>query len=420
MSRLVEADLQGLGKSQDYTFDSYGNLTSIVTTDAGVPDSRAIGVAPATNRLTGAAYDAAGNVTSLFTLSSLEYDPFNRVTRMTGTGVNRSFLYDTSDNRVAILDHQQSTEEWNLRGLHDKVVRSFLASEAGWSWKQDWIYREGQLVASSAPGEWREYHLDHLGSPRLVTGPIGLKEAEYHPFPFGEVASESGPATAAGEGLFRYTGHQRDTHCEGGCAEPAEDDLDYMLARFYSPRVGRFLGADPIQSGRPQHPQAWSKYGYALNNPLRKVDPDGRQTVDTVDPNFLLFRRLSPEEFIRELNRRNEAKVNATSAESEKAKKALQTGLAVAAVATAVTSFDDIFSASEPDDPDKPHIRRQEGTKEEAFQQFEASAEPGSIEEVEGADGMFRATDRETGRTLVFRERSSDQRAEVTIVYCSS
>jgi len=83
----VEADLQGLGKSQDYAFDSYGNLTSIVTTEAGVPDTRAIGVAPATNRLTGAAYDAAGSVTSLFTLSSLEHDPFNRVTRMTGTGV---------------------------------------------------------------------------------------------------------------------------------------------------------------------------------------------------------------------------------------------------------------------------------------------------------------------------------------------
>jgi len=51
---------------------------------------RFIEVTPPTNRLTEANYDAAGNVTSFFTLSSAEYDPFNRVTRMTCTGVNRS------------------------------------------------------------------------------------------------------------------------------------------------------------------------------------------------------------------------------------------------------------------------------------------------------------------------------------------
>jgi len=138
------------------------------------------------------------------------------------------------------------------------------------------VYREGQLVASSAPGRWREYHLDHLGSPRLVTGPIGLKEAEYHPFPFGEMASESGPAITAREGLFRYTGHQRDIHCEGGCAEPAQDDLDYMLARFYSPTVGRFLGVDPaLESADPFRPQTWNRLNYVTDNPLKYLDPTG-------------------------------------------------------------------------------------------------------------------------------------------------
>jgi len=223
-----------------------------------------------------ASYDGSGNVTSLFTLTSFEYDPFNRVTHLVGTGVNKSFLYDTSDNRVAILDHQAQTEEWHLRGLHDKVVRSFLSSPEGWSWKQDWVYRDGQLVGSTAPAKWREYHLDHLGSPRLVTGPIGLKVAEYHPFPFGEMASENGPGVDEGENLFRYTGHERDVNCEdGSCAPEGQDDLDYMLARFYSPVMGRFLAVDPINSGKVDSPQSWNRYLYARSSPLKFVDPAG-------------------------------------------------------------------------------------------------------------------------------------------------
>jgi hypothetical protein len=110
VSRLTEADLQGQAASQSYGFDSFGNLTSITTTktDAtGQPavTPRTLGVSAATNRLTGSPYDAAGNVTSLFTLTELTYDPFNRVTHLAGTGVNKSFLYTADDLRVGVIDH---------------------------------------------------------------------------------------------------------------------------------------------------------------------------------------------------------------------------------------------------------------------------------------------------------------------------
>ena len=286
VSRLKEANLQPDSMAQSYTFDSFGNLNSITSTDSTDPlnpvtTPRPIGVSTVTNRLTGASYDGSGNVTSLFTLSSFTYDAFNRVTHLVGTGVNKSFLYDTSDNRVAILDQQAHTEEWQLRGLHDKVVRSFLSSPEGWSWKQDWVYRDGQLVGSTSPARWREYHLDHLGSPRLVTGPIGLKVAEYHPFPFGEMASQNGPGVDGMEGLFRYTGHERDVkNCEdGSCAPKGQDDLDYMLARFYSPVMGRFLGVDPADSYRATSPQRWNRFSYAWGNPAKFVDPDGEESA---------------------------------------------------------------------------------------------------------------------------------------------
>jgi len=220
------------------------------------------------------------------------------------------------------------------------------------------VYREGQLVASSAPGRWREYHLDHLGSPRLVTGPIGLKEAEYHPFPFGEMAAESGPAMEAREGLFRYTGHQRDTNCEG-CAEEAQDDLDYMLARFYSPAVGRFLGVDPIQSGRPQHPQAWSKYGYALNNPLRKVDPDGRQDVDSVEPpvQFVTPDRFV-EDFVGFVSRFKSREVLISSETLDASLESLENAARIATIARALLPRDASQALEEIESgEDRPNVR---------------------------------------------------------------
>lgn len=69
---------------------------------------------------------------------------------------------------------------------------------------------------------------------------------------------------------MKYTGHERDLHSLAG----AGDDLDYMHARFCSPVTGRFLSVDPV-GGNVRNPQSWNRYGYALNNPLKWVDPDG-------------------------------------------------------------------------------------------------------------------------------------------------
>jgi hypothetical protein len=45
-------------------------------------------------------------------------------------------------------------------------------------------------------------------------------------------------------------------------------------ARFYSPRLGRFISADSIVP-EPGNPQALNRYTYVYNNPLRYTDPSG-------------------------------------------------------------------------------------------------------------------------------------------------
>ncbi len=56
--------------------------------------------------------------------------------------------------------------------------------------------------------------------------------------------------------------------------------LDYH-ARFYDPRVGRFVSADTVVA-EPSNPQAWNRYAYVLNTPIRYDDPSGHCPPDGV------------------------------------------------------------------------------------------------------------------------------------------
>jgi RHS repeat-associated protein len=60
---------------------------------------------------------------------------------------------------------------------------------------------------------------------------------------------------------------------------------DYMVARYYSAGLGRFMSPDLLQVNSPDTPegamtfalpQLWNKYAYARNNPISYRDPDGR------------------------------------------------------------------------------------------------------------------------------------------------
>jgi RHS repeat-associated protein len=89
----------------------------------------------------------------------------------------------------------------------------------------------------------------------------------------------------------RSTGKERD----------AETGLDWFSTRYMSSAQGRFTSPDSYNimqemlKGKDQaeqrkilndylsNPQEWNKYTYALNNPLKLVDPDGRNACGTND-----------------------------------------------------------------------------------------------------------------------------------------
>jgi RHS repeat-associated protein len=61
-----------------------------------------------------------------------------------------------------------------------------------------------------------------------------------------------------------YTGQRLDT----------STGLMYFRARYYASSLGRFASADTIVPGAG-NPQAWNRFSYTFNNPLKYTDPSG-------------------------------------------------------------------------------------------------------------------------------------------------
>ena len=264
LNRLTSATLgtSASGASQGYSFDDYGNLTTI--------GSRSFSVDTRTNRITSASYDRAGNQLSSgsgATLQQYQFDALSRLSTHQNTGAARGFVYTATGKRLLEIDFTADPweEVWTIRDLEGRVVRQWQRSGDSWLWLKDYIYSGPRLLASEEPDGTRHFHLDHLGTPRLITD--GSTTAGRHVYyPFGEEITS--PDQNAER--MKFTGHERDV---GGAGR--EDDLDYMYARYCSPETGRFLSVDPKRIGKPVAGQSWNRYAYTEGNPLKYVDPDG-------------------------------------------------------------------------------------------------------------------------------------------------
>jgi RHS repeat-associated protein len=222
------------------------------------------------------------NRPSLHTVAQLNfrYDYSGVLVYYGSTGISRSFVYDDEDERVAVIDSRAgdgTRERWSLRGLDHKVLRDFERYNGVWSWKKDYLYRDGTAAGSigavTTGEEVHQLHVDHLGTVRIVTtsggalygGTAGAYPQKYWPF---------GDPLIAGTLADRlvFTGHERD---DDGTLD-TQADLDYMHARYYAPVAGRFLTMDPDDTENVLNPQSWNRYTYVLDNPVNANDPDGK------------------------------------------------------------------------------------------------------------------------------------------------
>lgn len=292
--RLLTSNLQSSnGKGQAYGYDAAGNLTLVTYTQDGVVNG---GIPPidnqtyaSSNHLKSATYDDAGDVTAVSGMT-FTYDASGMATSTATANVHKLQIYTASDERIGTLDVAAPSANakidlrpyvatWRIRGVVPQVLRELRESApasgaATWSWARDWTWRDSILFAESLPlgansESWRHYHLDHLGTPRLITDESGSKVSVHHYYPFGE---EITPVLGQTE-IAKFTGHERDFI--GGTITENKQYLDYMHARFEGPLLGRFLSIDPAPAD-PQFPKSWNRYAYVWNNPVLLIDRTGR------------------------------------------------------------------------------------------------------------------------------------------------
>jgi RHS repeat-associated protein len=303
--RLVSgtADVQrtGVMSRQDYGYDAFGNRISASRAPGSVDClggcEQSLTIDPATNHITsnGAVYDAAGNlifiqntVNGTSYSATYTYDGVGSLTRATAGSDDRQFIYTADDERIAVKNGQSWT--WTVRDLDGKVLREFTSLEqnglptAHRQWAKDYIWRDGLLLATVAPTTpgasttvTQHFHLDHLGTPRLITNANGVQLGIHSYYPFGAELNLS-PNEQPGE-MIKFTGHERDLLASN------PNTLDYMHARYYNGYGGRFLSVDSGPAD-PDQPQSWNRYAYVMNNPVRRTDPTGRCTEFVICNNY--------------------------------------------------------------------------------------------------------------------------------------
>jgi RHS repeat-associated protein len=286
--RLIRGSVAG--SQQSYGYDSFGNR--VACQPAGGGDCQyGFTVNSSTNRIANRAYDKRGNMLQLPEGNTLEYDELGMVRKENGNGRQVYYLYTADDERIVVYDADTQlaahTWRWTVRGLDKKPLREFTSSSpagtANFQWSKDHIWRDGALLASRQPDpavpggvSTYHYHVDHLGTPRRVTNTSGVIVGRHDYLPFGPEASASLSEPQAQR--VKFTGHERDVARD-------RPPLDYMHARYYEARLGRFLSTDPAwESADLAKPQSWNRYSYVLNNPVNAVDPDGRLGFLTNDP----------------------------------------------------------------------------------------------------------------------------------------
>ena len=127
------------------------------------------------------------------------------------------------------------------------------------------------LSTADPGGTLSFYHTDAIGSVRMITDTAGQTVARYDYLPFGQDWPSVSPSDPNN---VRFAGKERDR--ETGAESLGWSPLDYFGARYYQSQTGRFTIVDPGHvGGDPLNPQSWNGYAYALNNPLRFIDPIG-------------------------------------------------------------------------------------------------------------------------------------------------
>ncbi|MFN0246954.1 MAG: RHS repeat-associated core domain-containing protein [Kofleriaceae bacterium] len=176
-------------------------------------------------------------------------DGMPRLLKNTTTGAKVNVAYDVNEQRVVRTGPNGTTISFNP--FVEKLPSGELVS---------YYLLEGRRIARRDEAGTNYYTYDLQDNVRLVTDEDGDEVARYDYSPFGTTISSTGAIA-------------NDVTLANGRSDEDLPLVD-MGARFYDPRLGRFISADTIVPD-PFDSQALDQYAYVLNSPPNYTDPTG-------------------------------------------------------------------------------------------------------------------------------------------------
>jgi RHS repeat-associated protein len=203
-------------------------------------------------------YDSNGNLVSLIDgggTTSYTWDARDQLAGISGPGLAATFGYDgLGRRRTRTINTAQTDYLYDaLNPVQEGVLPASPAANLLTGLRLDEVF-----TRTDAAG-LRALLADALGSTLALADSTGAVSTEYAYEPFG-ATSVSGSSSA---NSFQYTGRENDG-----------TGLYYYRARYYSPRIGRFISEDPIVS-EDRSPWELNAYVYAASNPVNWIDPTG-------------------------------------------------------------------------------------------------------------------------------------------------
>ena len=196
-------------------------------------------------------YDANGNQTQRVVggnTYNLTFDAENHLVGVSGA-VTATFVYDGDGNRVKATIGTTTT-----------YVGNYFEWTGSTSTMKKYYYA-GSIKVAMRTGSPINYLLgDHLGSNAITTSSSGVKNSEIRYMPWGTTRYTYGSSPTT----FQYTGQRIESSL----------GLLFYNARWYDSALGRFIQADTIVPGAG-NPQAFDRYAYSYNNPVKYIDPIG-------------------------------------------------------------------------------------------------------------------------------------------------
>ena len=257
LDRLVS--IQGSSGSVSYSYDPAGNRTTQNDLTYTYNDMNELLTISDGTSFT---YDQLGNTLTKTDEDSWSYtyDVQNQLTQVEkNQQIIALYDYDGNGRRVKESEWSEDLQDYKTTICMYSGLDIIYEKDADSGEEAIYVYSPRGRIAESVDGLQDYYHIDFLGSTRLVTDENGAVTSETQYKAFGENESE--------EKSHLYTGKEKDS-----------SELYYFGSRYYDSEIGRFITRDN-RFGRKSIPQSFNRYIYCLNNPLKYVDPDGKENA---------------------------------------------------------------------------------------------------------------------------------------------